>query len=177
LARQVDFVDINSGCPIDGVCNKGGGCQLMENRHGRHSASWLVGAACGPTAQSQRIEAPLPQSRFVGRQSARPKPRARRMQQIVEGMSSVLACPLTVKIRVPIAARHTRLRMRYGCRSVQQSESKGCRANAARHAATWSLQIGQSESKAAAHSLIPKLSQWGAAAVTLHGRTRNQRCR
>ena len=35
VRTQVDFVDINSGCPIDGVCNKGGGCQLMENRHGR----------------------------------------------------------------------------------------------------------------------------------------------
>ena len=69
MAWQVDFVDINSGCPIDGVCNKGGGCQLMENRHGRHGASWLVGAACGPTAQSQRIEAPLPQSHAVGRRA------------------------------------------------------------------------------------------------------------
>ena len=49
-------------------------------------------------------------------------------------MSSVLSCPLTVKMR-----------------------------------------IGYDNDKPTAHNLIPRLPGWGAAAVTLHGRSRQQR--
>ena len=86
----VDFVDINMGCPIDTICNKGMGASL----------------ACRPG----------------------------RVQQVVRSMSSILTCPLTVKMRV-----------------------------------------GYDNDAPTAHKLIPKLPGWGAAAVTLHGRSRQQR--
>ncbi|GAB4813299.1 hypothetical protein N2152v2_000345 [Parachlorella kessleri] len=87
---QVDFVDINFGCPIDLICSKGGG-----------SAALL-------------------------------KPQ--RMEQIVRSMSSILSCPLTFKMRK-----------------------------------------GYHDGQDVAHTIIPKAHAWGAAAVTLHGRTREQR--
>ncbi|KYQ92511.1 CCCH-type zinc finger-containing protein [Tieghemostelium lacteum] len=87
---DVDFVDINSGCPIDLICNMGAGSALME--------------------------AP------------------RKMENMLRGCSSILSCPLTIKLR-----------------------------------------IGKTEEKPNAHNLIPQLGKWGAAAVTLHGRSRNQR--
>ncbi|XP_006896429.1 PREDICTED: tRNA-dihydrouridine(47) synthase [NAD(P)(+)]-like isoform X1 [Elephantulus edwardii] len=87
---DVDFVDINVGCPIDLVYKKGGGCALMS--------------------------------------------RSTKFRQIVLGMNQVLDVPLTVKIRT----------------GVQE------RANLA-------------------HRLLPELRDWGAALVTLHGRSREQR--
>ncbi|KAM6167484.1 tRNA-dihydrouridine(47) synthase [NAD(P)(+)]-like isoform 2-T2 [Erethizon dorsatum] len=87
---EVDFVDINVGCPIDLVYKKGGGCALMN--------------------------------------------RPAKFQQIVRGMSQVLDVPLTVKIRTGIQ-EHVNL----------------------------------------AHRLLPELRAWGAALVTLHGRSREQR--
>ncbi|XP_003461153.1 tRNA-dihydrouridine(47) synthase [NAD(P)(+)]-like isoform X2 [Cavia porcellus] len=87
---EVDFVDINVGCPIDLVYKKGGGCALMN--------------------------------------------RPAKFQQIVRGMSQVLDVPLTVKIRTGVQ-EHANL----------------------------------------AHRLLPELRAWGAALVTLHGRSREQR--
>ncbi|XP_033926683.1 tRNA-dihydrouridine(47) synthase [NAD(P)(+)]-like isoform X2 [Melopsittacus undulatus] len=87
---EVDFVDINVGCPIDLVYKKGGGCALMT--------------------------------------------RSNKFEQIVRGMNSVLDVPLTVKIRT-----------------------------------------GVQEKINVAHKLIPRLREWGAAMVTLHGRSREQR--
>ncbi|KAN0032430.1 hypothetical protein ACTFIV_006324 [Dictyostelium citrinum] len=87
---DADFVDINSGCPIDLVCNMGAGAALME----------------------------------------RPK----KVEQLLRGISSHLSCPTTIKIR-----------------------------------------IGKSEDAPTAHKLIPSLGEWGACAVTLHGRSRAQR--
>ncbi|XP_004632838.1 tRNA-dihydrouridine(47) synthase [NAD(P)(+)]-like [Octodon degus] len=87
---EVDFVDINVGCPIDLVYKKGGGCALMN--------------------------------------------RPAKFQQIVRGMSQVLDVPLTVKIRTGVQ-EHVNL----------------------------------------AHRLLPELRAWGAALVTLHGRSREQR--
>ncbi|NWS76680.1 DUS3L synthase, partial [Crotophaga sulcirostris] len=87
---EVDFVDINVGCPIDLVYKKGGGCALMT--------------------------------------------RSNKFEQIVRGMDSVLDVPLTVKIRT-----------------------------------------GVQEKVNVAHKLIPKLREWGASMVTLHGRSREQR--
>lgn len=87
---EVDFVDINVGCPIDLVYKKGGGCALMN--------------------------------------------RSTKFQQIVRGMNQVLDVPLTVKIRTGIQERVN-----------------------------------------LAHQLLPKLRDWGAALVTLHGRSREQR--
>ena len=87
---SVDFVDINMGCPIDSVCNKGMGAALAQ--------------------------------------------RTSRVQSVVRTMSSILECPLTVKLRV-----------------------------------------GYDNDAPTAHKLIPRLPGWGVAAVTLHGRTRQQR--
>ncbi|XP_070272006.1 tRNA-dihydrouridine(47) synthase [NAD(P)(+)]-like isoform X3 [Myotis yumanensis] len=87
---EVDFVDINVGCPIDLVYKKGGGCALMN--------------------------------------------RSAKFQQIVRGMDQVLDVPLTVKIRTGVQERVN-----------------------------------------LAHRLLPKLRDWGAALVTLHGRSREQR--
>lgn len=87
---DIDFIDINMGCPIDIICNRGMGAGLA--------------------------------------------PRTKRVQGIVRCMSSVLSVPLTVKLR-----------------------------------------MGFETDKPTAHNLIPKLSTWGAAAVTLHGRSRQQR--
>nr|XP_058915836.1 tRNA-dihydrouridine(47) synthase [NAD(P)(+)]-like isoform X2 [Kogia breviceps] len=87
---EVDFVDINVGCPIDLVYKKGGGCALMN--------------------------------------------RSAKFQQIVRGMNQVLDVPLTVKLRTGV---HERVNL--------------------------------------AHRLLPELRDWGAALVTLHGRSREQR--
>ncbi|NXI38927.1 DUS3L synthase, partial [Galbula dea] len=87
---EVDFVDINVGCPIDLVYKKGGGCALMT--------------------------------------------RSNKLEQIVRGMNSVLDVPLTVKIRT-----------------------------------------GVQEKMNVAHKIIPRIREWGAAMVTLHGRSREQR--
>ncbi|XP_022262885.1 tRNA-dihydrouridine(47) synthase [NAD(P)(+)]-like isoform X2 [Canis lupus baileyi] len=87
---EVDFVDINVGCPIDLVYKKGGGCALMN--------------------------------------------RSAKFQQIVRGMNQVLDVPLTVKIRTGVQERVN-----------------------------------------LAHRLLPELREWGAALVTLHGRSREQR--
>ncbi|XP_059015605.1 tRNA-dihydrouridine(47) synthase [NAD(P)(+)]-like isoform X1 [Mustela lutreola] len=87
---DVDFVDINVGCPIDLVYKKGGGCALMN--------------------------------------------RTAKFQQIVRGMNQVLDVPLTVKIRTGVQERVN-----------------------------------------LAHRLLPELRDWGAALVTLHGRSREQR--
>ncbi|KAM6104841.1 LOW QUALITY PROTEIN: tRNA-dihydrouridine(47) synthase [NAD(P)(+)]-like [Pterocles gutturalis] len=87
---EVDFVDINVGCPINLVYKKGGGCALMT--------------------------------------------RSNKFEQIIGGMNSVLGVLLTVKIRT-----------------------------------------GVQEKINVAHKLIPKIRDWGAATVTLHGRSREQR--
>ncbi|NXI81105.1 DUS3L synthase, partial [Rhipidura dahli] len=87
---DVDFVDINVGCPIDLVYKKGGGCALMT--------------------------------------------RSNKFEQIVRGMNSVLDVPLTVKIRT-----------------------------------------GVQEKMNVAHKIIPRIREWGASLVTLHGRSREQR--
>lgn len=87
---DVDFVDINVGCPIDLVYKKGGGCALMN--------------------------------------------RTAKFQQIVRGMDQVLDVPVTVKIRTGVQERVN-----------------------------------------LAHRLLPELRSWGAALVTLHGRSREQR--
>ncbi|XP_010192577.1 PREDICTED: tRNA-dihydrouridine(47) synthase [NAD(P)(+)]-like, partial [Mesitornis unicolor] len=87
---EVDFVDINVGCPIDLVYKKGGGCALMT--------------------------------------------RSNKFEQIIRGMNSVLDVPLTVKIRT-----------------------------------------GVQEKINLAHKIIPKIREWGASMVTLHGRSREQR--
>jgi len=87
---DVDFVDVNFGCPIDVVINKGGGsaCLLRPNR----------------------------------------------MKDIIQSMTSVLRCPLTLKMRK-----------------------------------------GFTDKQDIAHVLLPQVATWGASAVTLHGRTREQR--
>lgn len=57
-----------------------------------------------------------------------------RMEQIVRSMSSVLSCPLTIKVRK-----------------------------------------GYHDNQDCAHNILPQVTEWGAAAATLHGRSRQQR--
>lgn len=88
---QVDFIDINFGCPIDVVCGKNAGASCLRQ----------------PS----------------------------RMEEILRSTSSVLKrCPVTVKMRKGFTDGHD-----------------------------------------VAHTIVPKLAEWGAAAVVLHGRTREQR--
>ncbi|XP_022096867.1 tRNA-dihydrouridine(47) synthase [NAD(P)(+)]-like [Acanthaster planci] len=87
---EVDFVDLNVGCPIDLVFQKGGGSALMG--------------------------------------------RANKFEDIVRGLDAVLDVPVTVKMRTGISEKHN-----------------------------------------TAHKLIPKIYDWGASLVTLHGRSREQR--
>ncbi|GMH37969.1 hypothetical protein BSKO_05853 [Bryopsis sp. KO-2023] len=87
---DVDFVDVNMGCPIDVVCDKGAGASLLQ--------------------------------------------KVSKTEQILKGMSRVLSCPLTIKIRKGYRDRHD-----------------------------------------IAHTFLPKVGAWGASAVTLHGRSRQQR--
>jgi tRNA-dihydrouridine synthase 3 len=86
----IDFVDINMGCPIDLICNKGAGSMLLQ------------------------------------------KPD--RMEAIARSASALLSCPLTLKTR-----------------------------------------MGYYDDKKVARELIPKMPSWGVCAVTLHGRSRQQR--
>ena len=91
---DVDFIDINMGCPIDLVCDKGAGSALLL------------------------------------------KPR--RIEEMVRAASNVISCPLTFKTRIS-----------YGNDATI--------------------------TKYAAKKIIESAPSWGAAAVTLHGRTRQQR--
>lgn len=87
---ELDFLDLNCGCPIDLVYKKGEGCALIG--------------------------------------------RLNKFEQIICGMKSVLDVPLTVKMRTGIF-----------------------------------------DNKNIAHTVIPKLRDWGVSMVTLHGRSREQR--
>lgn len=87
---KVDFVDINSGCPIDLLCKMGCGSSLMLKKSKIHS--------------------------------------------ICLGMKEILQVPLTIKMR-----------------------------------------MGYLNDKPIAHTLFPLLEEWGFDAVTLHGRSREQR--
>ncbi|WAQ95070.1 DUS3L-like protein [Mya arenaria] len=87
---DVDFIDINCGCPIDLIFNKGEGSALMG--------------------------------------------RTGKFEQIVNSMRSVMDVPLTVKLRTGI----------YDNRNI-------------------------------AHTLMPRLREWGVSLTTLHGRSRQQR--
>jgi len=90
---DVDFIDINMGCPIDMICQKGYGSMMLE------------------------------------------KPK--KMAHVIRAASAVLnKCSLTFKTR-----------------------------------------IAYNEKARVAHTISPKVAEWGAAAMTLHGRTRAQRYR
>ncbi|XP_013393205.1 tRNA-dihydrouridine(47) synthase [NAD(P)(+)]-like [Lingula anatina] len=87
---DVDFIDINVGCPIDMVFKKGEGSALMG--------------------------------------------RLNRFEQIVRNMTAISDIPVTVKMRTGIY-----------------------------------------ENKQIAHTVIPRVKEWGVSLMTLHGRTREQR--
>ncbi|KAF8055999.1 tRNA-dihydrouridine(47) synthase [NAD(P)(+)] [Scenedesmus sp. PABB004] len=89
-ACDVDYVDINCGCPIDIICGRGAGSALLT--------------------------------------------RPRRLEEVVRATAGVLSRPVIVKIRK-----------------------------------------GYADDADVAHELIPRIAAWGAAAVTLHGRSRQQR--
>lgn len=87
---EVSFVDLNLGCPVEGITSKGYGSALME--------------------------------------------RKKKLKMMVKGALSVLDVPLTVKLRT-----------------------------------------GIKDSLPFAHKLIPLFQEWGVSAVTLHGRSKEQR--
>eukprot|EP01024_Parvocaulis_polyphysoides_P049303 TRINITY_DN4763_c0_g6_i1.p1 TRINITY_DN4763_c0_g6~~TRINITY_DN4763_c0_g6_i1.p1 ORF type:complete len:333 (-),score=48.70 TRINITY_DN4763_c0_g6_i1:425-1423(-) len=87
---DIDFLDINMGCPIDLICNKGAGSSLLKRKS--------------------------------------------RMQNIVKVVGKTMERPLTFKIRK-----------------------------------------GYHKDDDVAHTFLPDVTSWGACAVTLHGRTREQR--
>jgi tRNA-dihydrouridine synthase 3 len=87
---NIDFLDINLGCPIDLICKKGAGSALMGRRN--------------------------------------------RLRGVVQAAMHTLDCPVTVKIRT-----------------------------------------GIDTDKQIAHKLIPLFQKWGVSAVTLHGRSKQQR--
>jgi len=87
---ECDFIDINMGCPIDLICNKGAGSMLLE------------------------------------------KPR--RMEELVRSANIISSVPVTFKTR-----------------------------------------MGYKDTSRVAHTIAPLIKEWGAAALTLHGRTRAQR--
>lgn len=86
---DIDFLDINLGCPIDAICNKGSGSALMGRRN--------------------------------------------RLRGVIQAAVYALDVPVTVKIRTGITEKRI------------------------------------------AHNLIPLFKEWGASAVTLHGRSKQQR--
>ncbi|CAG9460924.1 unnamed protein product [Pedinophyceae sp. YPF-701] len=93
-----DFVDINCGCPIDLVCNKGAGSSLLRETS--------------------------------------------RLEKVVRAASSVLTSrPLTVKVRAGYYGAHP----------------------------------SDASARNVAHELVRKVGEWGASAMTIHGRTRQQR--
>lgn len=87
---EIDFIDINLGCPIDLVFKKGEGSALMG--------------------------------------------RMNKLQTIVQGMVQVSDVPITIKMRTGIF-----------------------------------------EGKSIAHKVVPLVKEWGVSAITLHGRSREQR--
>jgi tRNA-dihydrouridine synthase 3 len=89
-SMDIDFLDINLGCPVEGITTKGHGSALMERKNKLH--------------------------------------------QMVRGAISVLDVPLTIKLRTGIR-----------------------------------------DKTLLAHKLIPQFQQWGVKAVTLHGRSKEQR--
>jgi tRNA-dihydrouridine synthase len=63
---QVDFIDINMGCPIDLVCAKGGGCAMMQN-------VWRVRQVVGAMHAAMRpSRLPLTLKLRMGYSDARP---------------------------------------------------------------------------------------------------------
>ena len=91
-----DFVDVNMGCPIDGVCAKGAGSSMLRDEAG-----------------------------------------VTRMENVVRAMSGTMKrTPLTIKVR---------------------------------------MGYDDDPAKYVAHDVLPRARRWGAAAATLHGRTRQQR--
>ncbi|KAK9747091.1 Dihydrouridine synthase (Dus) [Popillia japonica] len=87
---NIDFIDLNLGCPIELVYKQGGGCGLLR--------------------------------------------RPRVLELCIRNLSSILTIPLTIKTR-----------------------------------------IGVYNNENIAHNLVPKFKEWGASAITVHGRSREQR--
>ncbi|KAJ3318356.1 tRNA-dihydrouridine(47) synthase [NAD(P)(+)]-like protein [Boothiomyces sp. JEL0866] len=87
---DIDFLDINLGCPVESICSRGNGSALMNRKD--------------------------------------------KMRGMIQGANYVMDCPITVKCRT-----------------------------------------GLKDKSPFAHKLVPNFQQWGAAALTLHGRSKEQR--
>lgn len=87
---NIDFVDLNLGCPIDLVYREGGGCALLH--------------------------------------------RTRILELCVRNLNKIMKIPLTIKTRTGVYSKEN-----------------------------------------VAHNLVPQFKEWGVSAVTIHGRSREQR--
>jgi tRNA-dihydrouridine synthase 3 len=52
---SMDFLDINMGCPIDLVCNKGAGSALLDNTRRMHDIIWAVNSALDHTPLTVKL--------------------------------------------------------------------------------------------------------------------------
>ncbi|CAI6002632.1 unnamed protein product [Closterium sp. NIES-64] len=161
---QVDFVDLNIGCPIDIVVNKPQSlrashpwkqCLLPATpllaRKLTFESTQKLSVTGYSTPCSQAITLLLPyqslgvisaaQAAAGSGSSLLRKPQ--RLEQVIRATALAIDVPLTVKMRM---ARD----------------------------ANW-MRTGYAEGHNVVHRYIPHLLDWGATAVTLHGRTRQQR--
>ncbi|KAL8177535.1 UNVERIFIED_CONTAM: hypothetical protein K2H54_011081 [Gekko kuhli] len=202
-AIEVDFVDINVGCPIDLVYKKGGGCALMSRANKFEQI--VRGMNTGPKGSmvglclAFRDEAGLVAAcRGLG---------ARGTQLLILLiLVSVLLCLSGLQSNLPLGGdgnlvtfqpavqclnhlshrnsyvNQTRAEIRSCLKSIQHSEetakeNKSCEL---KHQVldvplTVKIRTGVQEKVNLAHKIIPNLREWGASLVTLHGRSREQR--
>ncbi|KAJ4455315.1 putative tRNA-dihydrouridine synthase; conserved site [Paratrimastix pyriformis] len=142
---SLDFLDLNCGCPVDQFCDK----------VAPPSRPMPPAHAPGPCPRR-----PMPPAHAPG-PCPRPRPqwgmcasllgRPAKMESIVRCMTQACIC---ISPHTPHAA------------------SEG---PASRLPVIVKMRMGLNEKAPVAHEIIPRMHTWGAAAVVLHGRSRNQR--
>ena len=131
---DVDFVDINSGCPIDLICNKCGPCVLVSWKHlhlvktraDPHYSCILVPGRPPVNDRTELSIHHIDEQRMFCRcagSSLMLKPA--RMEKIVRSMSSILSCPLTIKVDA-LRSRLFRVHARLFCHGWPMSCQKAC---------------------------------------------------
>lgn len=97
VQMQVDFVDLNMGCPLDHVCRRGMGAGLMR-RVGRIKVCTRQPRAHAATVRCVRVLSTASPHARHRRSRATPMPAVR--QGIVREATKVLGCEFTMKMRV-----------------------------------------------------------------------------